>query len=174
MGNRLSQEVKLSPTPFTSILPPDPPQPWTFYKHLAISVATAPVAMMSLVIVLSPFSGLLSNTLVGVLATTLALATGLAGGYLVPRGREYATARWVWIPPLSLFLICFYWEATLMSLSRALAAYFWPSKGDEGVGLLISFPVASAVLYSIGAELSYIRMSRRARLAAKPIGDTKG
>lgn len=130
--------------------------------------------MMSLVIMLSPFPGLLSNTPVGVLATALALATGLACGYWVPRGREYGTARWVWIPPLLLFLVCFCWDLTLVSLSRTLAQYFWPSKEDEGVGLLISFPVASAVLYSIGAGLGYVRMSRRAPLAAKLAGDTKG
>ena len=37
--------------------------------------------------------------------------------------------------PVVAFSVCFYWDLTLVSLSRTLAQYFWPSKEDEGVGL---------------------------------------
>jgi len=102
----------------------------------------------------------------------LGFATGPLWGYVIPRARDYMVARWTWILPVAFLLYCVATDWRLFGLRQAAAQYFYPAEGDEGLGLLISVPVASAVLYSIGAAVGCARARRRARRETERIDAT--
>ena len=169
LENHLSQTTLLGPELF-----PDPPRPWSFYKHQALSLVAVPGVMIAEIMLLSPFPALLKGFAGGMVAA-FAFAAGAFAGYRIPRSRDYAVARWTWILPVVLFLVAIWGESHVLGLRRALADYFYPPAGTEGAGWLITLPVGSSVTYSIGAAVGYVRARRSAQRAMEqdtPSGDS--
>jgi len=137
-----------------------------FFLHQIVSVSALPLGFLILVGLVHPFPAarnVLFTGLPGALVLVLVFASGPAWGYCIPRARGYAFARWTWILPTVLFLASFVWSWQIGGLQAALSEFFNPRDGDQGLGLLITIPAASAVTYSIGAAFGYARVGRKAR-----------
>jgi hypothetical protein len=93
----------------------------------------------------------------------IGLLSGPLWGYVIPSAQDYRIARWTWVFPLTLYLICLYPECVERGIPYVFAAYFWPPDGDEGIGVLITLPVVSAVMYSVGAAFGLALDRRRSR-----------
>jgi hypothetical protein len=90
----------------------------------------------------------------------MGLVSGPLWGFLIPRRQDYRIARQTWVFPLTLFLICLYAEYAERGWHYILAEYFWPPDGNEGIGVLITLPVVSAVMYSVAAAFGFARARR--------------
>lgn len=134
-----------------------------FLLHQVVSVSVLPLELFILVALMSPFpaaKNALFSGLPGILFVVHVFASGPVWGYVIPRTRDYSFARWTWIIPSCLFLAAFIWEGQIVGLRAALSEFFDPRDGDEGLGLLVMIPAASAVLYSIGAAFGYAKNGR--------------
>jgi len=137
-----------------------------FLLQQTVSALALPVVLLMLATLTLPFPGVagaISTGIAGIIVLALVFVSGPAWGYCIPRDRDYAVARWTWIVPVTVFLASFAWDATITGFRRALTSYLnfiGPVEGDEGLGLLITTPAVSSVLYSIGAAFGYAKLRR--------------
>lgn len=137
---------------------PEPQRPSRVFLQQILAVTLMPMALMVEFILFSPFRPISRH--LDEVAIALGMLSGPLWGFYVPRARDYAIARWTWVIPVALFALAFKSELRVTALARASAIFFNPPPGDEGLGLLITLPVASSVLYSIGAHCAYVRERR--------------
>lgn len=131
-----------------------------------LAVAACPVMAVCLYTVLRQLHlwRLASSGSAGAALIIVILLSGVILGYYVPRlsSRGLELARWAWVAPSCVFLIFFAGLARASGIPFALAAYFNPGDADsEGlVSVLVTFPVASAFSYSMGAVIGFAACAR--------------
>jgi hypothetical protein len=124
-----------------------------------LAVAALPVLLSAEALLFQPFRPI-PKAVEGTLMV-MGLVSGPLWGFLIPRRQDYRIARWTWAFPLTLFLICLYPEYAEHGWRYIFAEYIWPPDGSEGIGVLITLPVVSAVMYSLGAAFGLARARRR-------------
>jgi hypothetical protein len=77
--------------------------------------------------------------------------------------RAAKEGRWVWVVPMSFFLLAFIRDALMSSLPHVLTEFFYPGpNGESGWALmLITYPTCAAILYSLGMFYASRRRRRR-------------
>jgi hypothetical protein len=128
---------------------PERPVYVRFLKHQVLSIVVTLVVFLlegRLLSRLPRLSPVIEDVLM-----LLGIATGLLWGYMIPRPRDYAIARWTWVIPEAISATCLLSDLRSFGLQHVVGEYFNPPPGSEGLGVLITLAATSPVLYSIGA-----------------------
>lgn len=139
-----------------------------FMIHQGMAVLACPALTILIVIVLRLFPAawqlLMSSELAAGTLIAITFGTGLMLGYVLPRQTERGASlgRWTWAPPCTVFLLLFGIEARKFGWDYTMSEFFNPRDGDEGLALaLFTFPMGSALAYSIGATIGFVRQKRQ-------------
>ena len=144
-----------------------------FIAQQLISVFAAPSLLMIEVILgeamPSSLRKLLFSSIPGAALVVLVFAIVILVGYSSPRSyHRLQLARWTWILPTIGFSFVFSDDWRRFGLLFAYADLFDPDRKQlDGIGLaLFTLPTASAIAYSVGAALSYYRVTQKRRASA--------
>jgi hypothetical protein len=94
-----------------------------------------------------------------------ALGFGVTTGFIIHRYFPEAakTGRWIWIPPMSVFLTACVHDLTRFPPLDVFREFFWPGPEGEAwwAAMLLTYPTWSCASYSLAVALAARRVAGR-------------